>query len=382
MSICYDKLFHAAGVFDELLRTSKRRGERLTRPRSELTIKAVSEQTSGESEVTQRSVQPSQPANESASSGQFEVLTMGRVSADIYPLEIGVPLEDVQRFGKFLGGSPTNVAVAAARHGRRCAVITRTGDDPFGRFVHKAMRELGVDDRFVRAVPGLATPVAFCEIFPPDNFPLYFYREPKAPDLEIRVEELDLDAIRNCGIFWTSVTGLSQEPSRSSHAVAMAWRGRRKHTILDLDYRAVFWSSIAATRREIEAVLGQATVVIGNLDEVEAAVGTRNAHDAAKALLGAGVELAIVKRGSLGALAMTANETVEVPAVNIAVMNGLGAGDGFGGAICHGLLSGWPLERMLRFANAAGAIVASRLECSTAMPTTDEVLSLLDEHYD
>jgi 5-dehydro-2-deoxygluconokinase len=357
--------------------------KRLTRSHLELTIKGVPEPTSEESEATRRSVPAFGPANEPASSvGPFEVLTMGRVSADIYPLEIGVPLEDVQRFGKFLGGSPTNVAVAAARHGRRSAVITRTGDDPFGRFVHKAMRELGVDDRFVRAVPGLPTPVAFCEIFPPDNFPLYFYREPKAPDLEIRVEELDLEAIRNCGIFWTSVTGLSQEPSRSSHAVAMAWRGRRKHTILDLDYRAMFWSNIAATRREIEAVLGQATVVIGNLEEVEAAVGTRNAHDAAKALLDAGVELAIVKRGPLGALGMTANETVEVPAVNIAVMNGLGAGDGFGGAICHGLLSGWPLEQMLRFANAAGAIVASRLECSTAMPTTDEVLTLLNEHYD
>src|SRR5882757_9074278 len=124
----------------------------------------------------------------------LDVITMGRVGVDIYPLQVGVGLEDVSTFGKFLGGSATNVAVAAARHGRRTAVITRTGDDPFGRYVHRALDELGVDDRYVTAVPGLPTPVTFCEIFPPDHFPLYFYRWPKAPDLEIHTEELDLDA--------------------------------------------------------------------------------------------------------------------------------------------------------------------------------------------
>ena len=113
----------------------------------------------------------------------FEVLTMGRIGVDIYPLQIGVGLEDVETFGKYLGGSPSNVAVAAARFGRRSAVITRTGDDPFGAYLHDALRGFGVDDRYVTAVPGLPTPVTFCEIFPPDVFPIYFYRFPKAPDM-------------------------------------------------------------------------------------------------------------------------------------------------------------------------------------------------------
>ena len=117
---------------------------------------------------------------------------MGRVGVDLYPLQTGVGLEDVTTFGKYLGGSATNVAVAAARLGRRAAVITRTGEDPFGRFVHQALRGYGVDDQFVTAVPGLPTPVTFCEIFPPDHFPIYFYRYPKAPDLEIRAERAGL----------------------------------------------------------------------------------------------------------------------------------------------------------------------------------------------
>jgi 5-dehydro-2-deoxygluconokinase len=302
---------------------------------------------------------------------------MGRVGIDVYPLQIGVGLDEVTSFGKFLGGSATNVAVAAARHSRRSAVITRTGDDPFGRFVHKALRDLDVDDAFVSSVPGLPTPVTFCEIFPPDDFPLYFYRLPKAPDLEIRGTELDLDAIRTAGVFWTTVTGLSQEPSRSAHHTAWEARGRLANTVLDLDYRPMFWTSRHEARRQVEPALAHVTVAIGNLDECQTAVGQREPRAAAEALLDHGVELAVVKQGPRGVLARTAAETVEVPPFPVEVVNGLGAGDGFGGAVCHGLLAGWPLERILRFANVAGALVASRLECSTAMPTTAEVESLL-----
>jgi 5-dehydro-2-deoxygluconokinase len=309
--------------------------------------------------------------------GEFDVITIGRVGVDLYPLQAGVHLEDVTTFGKFLGGSATNVAVAAARHGRHSAVITRTGDDPFGRFVHRALRELGVDDRYVTAVADLQTPVTFCEIFPPDDFPLYFYRLPKAPDLVINDDELDLPAIAGAGVFWATVTGLSQEPSRHAHDVAWQARERRPLTVLDLDYRPMFWESREAARAQVQHALGNVTVTVGNVDECETAVGERDPMRAADALLDAGVELAVVKQGPKGVLARTRDELVEVPPTPVTVVNGLGAGDGFGGALCHGLLAGWPLERTVRFANAAGAIVASRLECSTAMPTTDEVEALL-----
>ena len=309
----------------------------------------------------------------------YEVLTIGRVGVDLYPLQTGVSLAEVESFGKFLGGSATNVAVAAARHGRRSAVITRTGDDPFGRFVHTALTRLGVDDRYVSAVPGLPTPVTFCEIFPPDDFPLWFYRWPKAPDLEIRPDELDEPAIASAGVFWATVTGLSQEPSRAAHRRAWQVRTRRPLTVLDLDYRPMFWSSRAQARAAVLQALPGVTVAVGNLDECETAVGTRDPLAAADALLDLGPELAVVKQGPRGVLGRSRSETVEVPPAPVQVVNGLGAGDGFGGALCHGLLAGWPLERVLRFANAAGAIVASRLECSTAMPTTAEVETLLGE---
>jgi len=307
----------------------------------------------------------------------FEVLTMGRIGVDLYPQQAGVGLDEVESFGKYLGGSASNVAVAAARYGRRTAVITRTGEDPFGTFLHTALRGYGVDDRFVTAVPGLPTPVTFCEIFPPDDFPLYFYRLPKAPDLEIHREELDTDAIREAGVFWVTVTGLSEEPSRSATLAALEARARTDITVLDLDYRPMFWPSREEARRWVQQALPHVTVAVGNLDECETAVGEREPLAAAQALHGFGVKLAVVKQGPKGVLASDGTVTAEVPPVPVEVLNGLGAGDAFGGALCHGLLAGWDIERVMRFANAAGAIVASRLACSDAMPTAAEVDGLL-----
>ncbi|WP_233447270.1 5-dehydro-2-deoxygluconokinase, partial [Streptomyces albireticuli] len=323
----------------------------------------------------------------------YDLLAMGRVGVDLYPLRTGVPLARVDTFGRFLGGSAANVAVAAARLGRRAALVSRTGDDPFGAYVHEALRDFGVDDRWVTPVPHLPTPVTFCEMFPPDDFPLYFYRRPKAPDLEIRTAELDLDALRAARILWVTGTGLCEEPSRAATLAALAARAKRGTTVFDLDWRPLFWggaggasadggatgaAAMAAARPFYAAALAHTTVAVGNADECEVATGERDPYAAAWSLLDAGVELAVVKRGPKGVLAVHRDgTTVEVPPVPVEVVNGLGAGDAFGGALCHGLLAGWDLERAVRYANAAGALVATRIACSSAMPTEEEVELLL-----
>jgi 5-dehydro-2-deoxygluconokinase len=303
----------------------------------------------------------------------YDLVSMGRTGVDIYPLEHGVGLEDVKTFEKFLGGSATNVAVAAARYGRRVGLVTRTGNDPFGRYVRLEAERLGVDPVFITAAEGPPTPVTFCEVFPPDDFPLYFYRYPTAPDLQLEVSDLPVEAIREAGVFWATVTGLSQEPSRSTHVEAWRVRGRREHTILDLDYRPMFWADREEATAQVGRALEQVTVAVGNREECQVAVGETDPQRAADALLERGLELAVVKQGPKGVLAATADERLEVPTHPVNVVNGLGAGDAFGGALVHGLLSGWSLRRILEFANVAGAIVAGRLECSTAMPDQAEV---------
>lgn len=307
----------------------------------------------------------------------FEVITMGRLGIDLYPLQSGVPLGSVTSFGRFLGGSAANVAVAAARHGRRTALISRTGADEFGRFLREELERLGVSSQFVSTVDSLPTPITFCEIHPPDHFPITFYRYPKAPDMEIEPDDLDDEAIGAADLFWITTTGLSQEPSRSAHHEALRIRGDRGRTILDLDYREQFWGGVDEARAEIARVLPEVDVVVGNLAECEVAIGEDDPRRAGAALLESGPTVAVVKLGPAGVLGFESTGVVSVCPVEVDVVNGLGAGDSFGGAMCHGLLAGWPLEKTLEFANTAGAIVASRLECSTAMPGTAEVMAAL-----
>jgi len=310
----------------------------------------------------------------------FDLITMGRVGVDLYPEQIGVRLADVQTFAKSLGGSATNVAVAASRLGARAAVITKVGDDPFGPYVREALEDFDVDARWVGTHPTLRTPVVFCEIFPPDDFPLLFYREPQAPDMTLDVDELDFEAIREARVFWTTGTGLSAEPSRSATLAALGARRDADDgaiTVHDLDHRPMFWSDESEAGHWAREALSHATVAVGNRDEVEVATGTRDPEAAADALIELGVRVAIFKRGPEGVLARTEDETVEVPPVRTEVVNGLGAGDAFGGALVHGMLEGLGLRETIELANAAGALVASRLACADAMPTIGELEALV-----
>ncbi|ROR96709.1 5-dehydro-2-deoxygluconokinase [Salana multivorans] len=301
-----------------------------------------------------------------------DVLTIGRSGVDLYPLQHRVELREVETFSRSLGGSPTNVAVAAARLGLSSLVVTAVGDDPFGEFVVDALRGYGVDDSGVVVLPGIQTTLTFCAVFPPDDFPLHFVRAEPSPELRLRPEDIDLDAVRTARLLWITGTGLSVEPSRGAHLACLDARAGGL-TVLDLDHRPSFWPDRASATDQFRRVLPRVDVAVGNEDECAVATGEDDPDAAALALLDLGVSLAIVKRGPRGLLARTARERIELPAYPCDVVNGLGAGDAFGGALCRGLLDDWPLERTLRHAGAAGSIVASRLACAPAMPTPAEV---------
>jgi 5-dehydro-2-deoxygluconokinase len=181
-------------------------------------------------------------------------------------------------------------------------------------------------------------------------------------------------------VFWTTGTGLSAEPSRAATLAALAARPPGAITVHDLDHRPMFWTDESEASTYARQALAHATVAVGNRDEVAVAVGTRDPHEASAALLDLGVQIAIVKQGPAGVLARTKDQVVEVPPLtHLGVVNGLGAGDAFGGALVHALLAGHDLERTLRLANAAGAYVASRLACADDMPRLEDLQPLLVE---
>jgi 5-dehydro-2-deoxygluconokinase len=305
-------------------------------------------------------------------------LTVGRVGVDLYPEQSGVPLSRVSTFAKSLGGTATNVAVGAARLGHATAVLTKVGPDDFGGYVREALTAYGVDPRYVGTAPDLLTPVVFCALDPPEDPPLLFYRLPSAPDLTLTAADVPWDLVADVRVLWVTGTGVSVEPARQTQHDMLTCRGRPdssagRWTVLDLDWRAVFWDSPQLARREYQRMLEHVSVVVGNRAEVEVAVGTTDPEQAADRLLARGVQIALVKKGAQGVLVATADGMTTVAPQPVKVACGLGAGDAFGAALIHGLLSGWAPVRCAEYANAAGAIVASRLACADAMPTLDEL---------
>jgi 5-dehydro-2-deoxygluconokinase len=317
-------------------------------------------------------------------SADLEVLTVGRVGVDLYPEQAG-PLADVRTFAKFLGGTATNVAVGAARLGRRAAVLTKVGDDGFGSYVRQALTGFGVDASYVGTSPDLHTPVVFCELNPPEDPPLLFYRDPVAPDLTLTAADVPWEVVTDVPLLWVTGTGVSVEPARATQRAMLERRGRQpagsgRYTVLDLDWRPMFWPSPEHARDQYAAMLEHVDVVVGNRAEVEVAVGTADPDEAAARLLAAGVGLALIKMGAEGVLVATAAGTTTVAPHPVEVVCGLGAGDAFGAALGHGLLAGWAPVDIAVHANAAGAIVASRLACADAMPTIDELDRLVGSH--
>ena len=307
----------------------------------------------------------------------LDVLSVGRISVDLYAVEPNVGFEGQQSFQKSVGGSPTNVAVAAAQLGRRVGLATKVGDDKFGEYVRTRLAGWGVLTDYVGVQHGAQTPLALAALTPPETPTVIFYRGPAAPDTTLTLDDVPADVVSDANILWISQGSLSQGSTAESCLHWMSLRTREQHTILDLDDRPTLWETVDAARAMAARAISLATIVVGNREECEVAVGTSDPDSAADRLLEAGVRLAIIKLGADGVLLATASERVRIPAIPITLVCGLGAGDAFGGALCHGLLNEWGLEEIGKFANAAGALVSTKLTCADAMPTVTELNELL-----
>lgn len=291
---------------------------------------------------------------------------MGRLSADLYPTQIRTPLREQRNFTRYVGGFAGNVCTGLARLQVRTAIVSKVGNDGHGEFIRDFLSLEGVDDRWLGIDRALNTPIVFCEIWPPDRFPLLFYRTPTAPDWELTAEDFDVEAVADVPVLLVSGTGLARDKSRAAHMAALQ---RHRHmTIFDLDYRPSFWPDAAEYQRAVQAALPSADIVVGNEDEVRAATDVDDPRSGIETLRAFGPRMVILKRGGEGAAFFEGDRVIEVPPVRMEVVNGLGAGDAFLAAVTHGLLRGIDVKTAVRRANWAGAYVASQVACSEAMP--------------
>lgn len=293
----------------------------------------------------------------------IEAVVMGRVGIDLYPDDLRTPLRAVSSFTRYLGGFAGNVSTGLARLGIKTAIVSRIGDDGHGQFIRDFLEREGVDTRFLAVDEYWPTPPTFCEIWPPDHFPITFYRRPTAPDWQLQPEDFDAEEVAEAPVLFASGTGLAQSPSRETthHAVAT----HRGTTVFDLDWRPTLWTDPGAYRELAQKTAGLADIVIGNTDEIAAAGGLDELLTLVPSL--------VVKRGEQGADLHGDGEVMEVPGSRVDVVNGLGAGDAFAAAVGYAIVRDLGLREGVRLGNVAGAHVAQRVPCSDAMPTLDDL---------
>jgi len=302
---------------------------------------------------------------------QLDLITVGRISVDLFAEQMYTSFSQPQTFHKSIGGSPTNVAVAAAKLGHKSAIVTKVGIDPLGQYVLNKLSEFGVNTDFVKVAESGLTPVVLASQDPPEDPKIIFHRQPQAPDTQLTLNDLDTETLLAAKIFWVSACALSNGETAKSAITWLKERGRKQESIIDLDYRPSFWPSADAARAAAQEAISMCTIAIGNIAECQVALGISDPQEAATELIKRGVRIAIVKMGGDGVLLATQNERIVIAPRSIKLVCGLGAGDAFGGAFVHGLLSGWGLQEIGEFANAAGAYLASELMCSDAMPTIE-----------
>jgi 5-dehydro-2-deoxygluconokinase len=292
----------------------------------------------------------------------IEAAVLGRVGVDLYPNQIETPLRSVRTFTRFVGGFAGNLSTGLARLGVTTAIVSRVGDDGHGEFVRDWLAAEGVDVRFLATDPYWLTPPTFCEVWPPDNFPILFYRRPTAPDWQLAPDDFDRKAIAGAALLYATGTGLAQSPSRETTLEAL--RAHRGTTIFDLDWRPTLWNDPAEYPPLAAEAASASDIVIGNEEEV-AAAGLRS------------VPRLVLKRGDRGATVYAEGDATDVPGYPVEVVNGLGAGDAFAAAVGHGLLRGLSLVEAARRGTVAGALVAAQLACSEAMPNLEDLEAAL-----
>jgi 5-dehydro-2-deoxygluconokinase len=327
----------------------------------------------------------------------FDLLTMGRSSIDLYSNDVGAAFVDIKSFAAYIGGSPTNIAVGSQRLNLKTALLTAVGMDPVGDFILDFLNKEGVETSFIPRKPGARSSAVILGIEPPDRFPLVFYRD-NAADMQLTIDDVLAAPLQQCRAFEFAGTNLSREPSKSATFFAVERARSAGATVFfDLDFRADQWHDPRAFGANVRALLPQTDIVLGTEEEVKAAVLTEAgqvqiAHSqisapdisgdvdiAIAALLARGPKALVVKRGAHGAsICLADGQRIDAPGFPVEIYNILGAGDAFAAGFIYGYLHDWDWYKSARMGNACGAIVVTRHGCANFMGYEKEVLEFIE----
>src|SRR5258708_4346583 len=309
----------------------------------------------------------------------MDITILGRIGYDLYSEEPHVPLPQVRRFSRYLGGSSANMAVGLSRLGAKVGIVAALGNDSLSEYLIQFLQAEKVDTSHVQTAPGYLPSLCLTEVSPPDRFPQVFYRrDPVDTRLDATAE--DLSYIAASRMFITNGTSLCASPSRESTYRALECaRQAGSRVVLDVDYRAMSWRNPEEAGLAVRLALPFVDVLIGNELELTLVAGVSDLDEAIRKLRQARVPMLVSKLGDKGTRVWTGDDSVFLAPYSVPVVSTIGAGDGFASGFLYGLVRGLPVIECLHYGNAAAAIVVSRLSCSEAMPTLAEVEQIIRE---
>ena len=322
-----------------------------------------------------------------------DLITAGRVSLDLFARDIGAEFHDITAFETGVGGSPVNIAIGASRLGLTSIAFTAVGDDPVGEFVRHFLTNEHVNTDFISVKKGRRTGMAVVGVQPPDRFPLLFYRENPA-DIHLTIKDAQALPLAEARALSLSGTALSRGGAYDVSLYLAEKASLQGATIfMDLDLRPDQWAHPLAFGLHLRRALPLCDVIIGTEEEFYAALsptpeavmtGERvSDHDSLHQLLrDCAMEhdaLLVLKRGDRGVRLYTTESQTDVPGFPVAIVNTVGAGDGFASGLIYGWSRGWDWEEAARFANACGALVVSRHGCARALPYRREVEAFISD---
>ncbi|KAH0916776.1 hypothetical protein HID58_031222 [Brassica napus] len=316
------------------------------------------------------------------------IVSFGEMLIDFVPTESGVSLAESPGFLKAPGGAPANVAIAVTRLGGRSAFVGKLGGDEFGHMLAGILRENGVDDTGVSFDKGARTALAFVTLRSDGEREFMFYRNPSA-DMLLRPDELNLELIRSAKVFHYGSISLITEPCRSAHLKAMEV-AKEAGALLSYDpnLREPLWPSPEEARKQIMSIWDKAEII--KVSDVELEFLTENKKiddESAMSLWHPNLKLLLVTLGEDGCRYYTKKFHGAVQTFNVNAVDTTGAGDSFIGAFLSKIVDDQSvledekkLRKVLRFANACGAITTTKKGAIPALPSDSESLSFIKDN--
>lgn len=313
----------------------------------------------------------------------IDLIGVGRLAVDLNADQINRPMEETSSFTKYVGGSPANITIGAARLGLKTGFIGKVSDDQMGRFIINYLENNKIDTHGIATdKTGAMTGLAFTEIKSPEDCSILMYRDNVA-DLKLDTNDVSEDYIKQTKVLHISGTALSASPSRE--AVFLALDYAQKHgvvVVFDLDYRPYTWTSDKETAVYYNLAAEKCDVIIGTREEfdmMEQFEKEKNTdEETAQKWFDHEAEIVIIKHGGDGSITYTkSGSSYKSGTFKTKVLKTFGAGDSYASAFIYGLMQNWEIPKAMEYGSASAAIVISKHSCSDAMPTTDEIDSFM-----